>query len=267
MAPAGGSSRPLSSALAALRFMSSAGWTSATRSRPRCEPHVEEVGERAHLLDLDLGARLGVFLAGAASPSSGSASLRRASRARGAGSRDGCRRGTSGSRRSGRRASRRIRLSHSRSCAKRSASASLPTPRGPWSSRACGSLPRRARRASRGSAGSRDASERRGCCSSALRICGLVAGGVDDAHAPRLGPGARRGRRRAPARRRRGPRARSGRASCRRRRRRLLRRLRRGSRTPASGRARGPDARRRPGGRSARPARPSPPPGRRPSRP
>ena len=36
-APAGGSSSPLRSALAAFSFMSSAGCTSATRRRPRCE--------------------------------------------------------------------------------------------------------------------------------------------------------------------------------------------------------------------------------------
>src|SRR3954468_693655 len=75
MAPAGGSSRPLRSALAALIFMSSAGWTRATRRRPRDERILRKpaTARTCSILISVLG--LAVFFAGAGSPSSVSIGL------------------------------------------------------------------------------------------------------------------------------------------------------------------------------------------------
>ena len=154
--------------------------------------HVKEVGELAHLVDLDLDARLlGRAFAPAPPPRYPAAAAPwPALRARRAGSPDGCRRGTSGSRRRRRRASfplpSQSRLAR---CARRARACRRRAGRG--CSSACG---RRCR--ARGERiedrlvpGVHQRSAR--LRSSALRIVASDGGGVDHAHARRLGLGAR----------------------------------------------------------------------------
>ena len=222
---------------------------------------VQEVRELAHLLDLDLDARL-LGLRPALVGFVG----RRLARASG-----------STRRKSGWLPPRNQRQpsqapqgflpvpSHRRSCASSLGERELADAARPVDQeRVRQALEARAR-ANRGSAGSRGASEVRECALERLADLGHRRGGVDHAHALPARPWRARGRRRARARKTPGPRARSGRASFRRGSR-LLRDFVASSRRPACGRGRGRDAPRRRGARSARAARPSPLPGTRRSR-